>query len=188
MQSLVRKENENESDLEIARSFFYVLRYNERQGVGIVSRSGKVIARNKKATHEYQIVDTYEAGIVLTGTEIKSIRQGRVNLQDAYARIDKGEAFIIGMHISPFEQGNRFNVDPTRTRKLLLHKKQINKLIGLTKQKGLTLVPLDVHLKNGFAKISLALAKGKKLYDKRQAAAKRDADRMIQRRLKEQNR
>lgn len=152
------------------------------------TQKGKVIARNKKATHEYHIEDTYEAGLVLTGTEIKSIRQGRVNLQDSYARIDRGEAFIVGMHISPFEQGNRYNVDSTRTRKLLLHKKEISKLIGLTKQQGLTLVPLDLHLKNGFAKMTLALAKGKKLYDKRQSAAKRDADRMIERRIKEQNR
>ncbi|WP_044641231.1 SsrA-binding protein SmpB [Risungbinella massiliensis] len=152
------------------------------------AQKGKVIARNKKATHEYHIEDTYEAGLVLTGTEIKSIRQGRVNLQDSYARIDRGEAFIVGMHISPFEQGNRHNVDSTRTRKLLLHKKEISKLIGLTKQQGLTLIPLDLHLKNGFAKMSLALAKGKKLYDKRQSAAKRDADRMIERRIKEQNR
>lgn len=151
-------------------------------------KNGKVIAKNRKATHEYHIEDTYEAGIVLTGTEIKSIRQGKVNLKDAYARIDKGEAYIVGMHISPFEQGNRFNVDPTRTRKLLLHKRQIHKLLGLTKQEGFTLVPLDIHLKNGFAKITLALAKGKKLYDKREAAAKRDAERMIQRKLKEQYR
>ncbi|WP_093227124.1 SsrA-binding protein SmpB [Thermoflavimicrobium dichotomicum] len=148
----------------------------------------KVIARNKKALHDYHIEETYEAGIVLTGTEIKSIRQGRVNLKDSYARIDKGEIFIIGMHISPYEQGNRFNVDPTRTRKLLMHRKEIDKLLGMTRQKGLTLVPLDVHLRNGFAKVQLALARGKKLYDKREAMAKRDAERMIQRKLKEYNR
>ncbi|MDA8353218.1 MAG: SsrA-binding protein SmpB [Firmicutes bacterium] len=144
----------------------------------------KVVARNKKAFHDYHIEDTYEAGIVLTGTEIKSIRQGRVNLKDSYALIDKGEIYLLNMHISPFEQGNRFNPDPTRTRKLLLHKEQISKLIGLTQQKGLTLVPLDLHLRNGFAKVQLALAKGKKLHDKRQAIAKRDADREIRRELK----
>jgi SsrA-binding protein len=124
----------------------------------------------------------------LTGTEIKSIRQGRVNLQDAYARVNNGEVFVVGMHISPFEQGNRYNVDPTRTRKLLMHKKEINKLIGQTKIKGLTLIPLDLHLRDGFAKLQLALGKGKKQYDKRASAAKRDADRMIERKLKEQNR
>lgn len=146
----------------------------------------KVIARNRKATHDYHIEETFEAGIVLTGTEIKSIRQGRVNIQDSYARIENGELFIFGMHISPFEQGNRFNVDPTRTRKLLMHAKEIKYLLGKTKIKGLTLIPLDVHLRNGFAKIQLALGRGKKLYDKRAMAAKRDADREIRRRLKEQ--
>ncbi|MDN4594316.1 SsrA-binding protein SmpB [Polycladomyces subterraneus] len=145
----------------------------------------KVIARNKKATHDYHIEETLEAGIVLTGTEIKSIRQGRVNLKDSYARIKDGEVYVVNMHISPYEQGNRFNHDPTRERKLLLHKQEINKLIGLTQQKGYTLVPLDVHLRNGFAKVELALAKGKKLYDKRAAIAKRDAEREIQRQLKE---
>lgn len=144
----------------------------------------KVIARNRSARHNYHIEETYEAGIVLTGTEIKSIRQGKVNLKDSYARIDKGEVYILGMHISPFEQGNRFNHEPTRTRKLLLHKKEINKLIGLTQQKGFTLVPLDIHLRRGFAKVTLALAKGKKLHDKRAAMAKRDAQREIQRQLK----
>ncbi|KFZ40179.1 MULTISPECIES: SsrA-binding protein SmpB [Thermoactinomyces] len=147
----------------------------------------KVIAKNKKAFHDYEIKEQYEAGIVLTGTEIKSVRKGSVNLRDAYARIENGEAFVIGMHISPFEQGNRFNVDPTRTRKLLMHKKEIDKLYGLIKTKGLTLVPLDIHLRNGFAKLQLGLARGKKLYDKRATAAKRDAERMIERKLKEQN-
>jgi SsrA-binding protein len=151
------------------------------------SKGTKVIAKNKKAYHDYHIEETFEAGIVLTGTEIKSIRQGRVNLKDSYARIDKGELFIVGMHISPFEQGNRFNVDPTRTRKLLMHRKEIDKLLGQTKIKGLTLIPLDIHLRNGFAKVQLGLGRGKKLYDKRATAAKRDAERMIQRKLKEQN-
>lgn len=147
----------------------------------------KIIARNRKATHDYHIEETFEAGIVLTGTEIKSIRQGRVNIQDSYARIVNGELFIIGMHISPFEHGNRQNVDPTRTRKLLMHAKEIKQLLGKTKLKGLTLIPLDVHLRNGFAKIQLALGRGKKLYDKRATAAKRDSEREIQRRLKERN-
>lgn len=147
----------------------------------------KIIAKNKKAFHDYEIKEQYEAGIVLTGTEIKSVRRGSVNLRDAYARIDRGEVFVIGMHISPFEQGNRFNVDPTRTRKLLMHRKEIDKLYGLIKTKGLTLVPLDIHLRNGFAKLQLGLARGKKLYDKRATAAKRDAERMIERKLKEQN-
>ncbi len=154
----------------------------------MATKGNKVIARNKKATHDYHIEETFEAGIVLTGTEIKSIRQGRVNLQDSYARIDRGELYIVGMHISPFEQGNRFNVDPTRTRKLLIHKKEISKLLGQTKVKGLTIIPLDLHLHDGFAKIQLALGRGKKLFDKRATEAKRDADRMIQRKLKEQNR
>ncbi|WP_124728340.1 SsrA-binding protein SmpB [Staphylospora marina] len=147
----------------------------------------KVIAKNKKAFHDYQIEERYEAGIVLTGTEIKSIRQGRVNLKDSYARIDKGELFIIGMHISPYEQGNRFNVDPTRTRKLLMHRREIDKLHGLVQREGYTLVPLDVHLRNGFAKVELGLAKGKKLHDKRATEAKREAERMIRRELKERN-
>ncbi|TCS95731.1 SsrA-binding protein [Hazenella coriacea] len=151
------------------------------------NKGTKVIARNRKATHDYHIEETFEAGIVLTGTEIKSIRQGKVNLQDSYARIDRGELFIVGMHISPFEQGNRYNVDPTRTRKLLMRKKEIDKLLGVTKVKGLTLIPLDLHLRNGFAKVQLALGRGKKMYDKRATSAKRDADRMIQRKLKEQN-
>ncbi|MGA8942740.1 MAG: SsrA-binding protein SmpB [Thermoactinomyces sp.] len=147
----------------------------------------KVIAKNRKAFHDYEIEDQFEAGIVLTGTEIKSIRKGSVNLRDAYARIDRGEIFLLGLHISPFEQGNRFNVDPTRTRKLLMHRKEIDKLAGLIKTKGLTLIPLDIHLRNGFAKVQLGLARGKKLYDKRATAAKRDAERMIRRKLKEQN-
>ncbi|MBA4543063.1 MULTISPECIES: SsrA-binding protein SmpB [Thermoactinomyces] len=151
------------------------------------NKGTKVIAKNKKAYHDYHIEETFEAGIVLTGTEIKSIRQGRVNLKDSYARIDQGELFIIGMHISPFEQGNRFNVDPTRTRKLLMHRKEIDKLLGQTKIKGLTLIPLDIHLRNGFAKVQLGLGRGKKLYDKRATEAKRDAERMIRRKLKEQN-
>lgn len=146
----------------------------------------KIIAKNRKARHDYEIEDTFEAGIVLTGTEIKSIRQGKVNLKDSYARIDRGELFLVNMHISPFEQGNRFNVDPTRTRKLLMHRKEIDRLLGQIQIKGLSLIPLDIHLRNGFAKVQLGLGRGKKLYDKRRTAAKRDAEREIRRRVKEQ--
>ncbi|MFV9511240.1 SsrA-binding protein SmpB [Tepidibacillus sp. LV47] len=145
----------------------------------------KVVAQNKKATHDYFIEDTYEAGIVLTGTEIKSIRAGKANLKDSFARIANGEVFLYNMHISPYEQGNRFNHEPTRTRKLLLHKEEIRKLIGKTKEKGYSLIPLKLYLRNGFAKIDLALAKGKKQYDKRQAIAKRDANREMARALRE---
>ncbi|MCS1352185.1 SsrA-binding protein SmpB [Mechercharimyces sp. CAU 1602] len=151
----------------------------------MAKKGSRVIAQNRKARHDYLIEETFEAGLVLTGTEIKSIRQGRVNLKDSHALVSGGEVKLVNMHISPFEQGNRFNHDPTRTRKLLLHKKEINKLIGLIKQKGYTLIPLDLHLRNGYAKIQLALAKGKKTHDKRQAVAKRDADREIRRQLKE---
>ncbi|OUM88064.1 MAG: SsrA-binding protein [Bacillus thermozeamaize] len=146
---------------------------------------GKVIAQNRKATHDYFIEETYEAGMVLKGTEIKSIRAGRVNLKDSFARVEDGEVFLYGLHISPYEQGNRFNHDPERTRKLLLHKEEIRKLIGATKEKGYALIPLKIYIRNGFAKVELALAKGKKLYDKRQAMAKRDAQREIERAFRE---
>lgn len=145
----------------------------------------KVIAQNRRARHDYHIEDTIEAGLVLTGTEIKSIRAGRVNLKDSFARIQNGEVFLYNMHISPYEQGNRYNHDPLRTRKLLLHRREINKLIGLTKEKGYTLVPLKIYIKNGLAKLDLAIAKGKKLYDKREAMKKRDAEREAQRVLRE---
>lgn len=148
----------------------------------------KVIARNKKARHDYHIEETIEAGIALTGTEIKSIRAGKVNLKDSFARIVNGEVFLLNMHISPYEQGNRYNPDPTRTRKLLLHKEEIRKLIGQTKMKGYALIPLDLHLRNGFCKVELALAKGKKLYDKRHDMAKRDAEREMERAFKERQR
>ena len=129
----------------------------------------KTIATNKKARHEYFIEDTYEAGIVLTGTEIKSIRLGKVNIKESFAKIEQGEVILYGMHISPYEQGNRYNVDPTRERKLLLNRQEIRKLIGLTKEKGLTLVPLSLYInEDGRAKIQLGVARGKKLYDKRQ--------------------
>lgn len=147
---------------------------------------GKVLAQNKKATHDYFIEETYECGLVLTGTEIKSLRQGRANIGDAFATIRNAEAFVHNMHISPFEQGNRHNPgDPTRARKLLLKKAEINKLIGLTKQQGYTLVPLKIYVRNGYAKLLIGLGRGKKLYDKRDTAAKRDAQRDIQRALRE---
>ncbi|KAA9002380.1 SsrA-binding protein SmpB [Paenibacillus spiritus] len=147
---------------------------------------GKVLVQNKKASHDYFIEDTYEAGMVLTGTEIKSLRNGRANIGDAFATIRGGEVFVHNLHISPFEQGNRANPDdPTRTRKLLLHKGQIAKLLGQSKQEGYTIVPLKIYVRNGYAKLLLGLGKGKKQYDKRDAAAKRDAQRDIQRALRE---
>lgn len=150
----------------------------------------KLVAANKKARHDYFIDDTYEAGIVLTGTEIKSVRAGKVSIKESYAKIDgKGELIIYGMHISPYEQGNRYNVDPLRERKLLLHKKEINKLIGMMKTKGLTIVPLSVYLnEDGRAKIEIGVARGKKNYDKRDAIAARDAARKIDRAIKERSR
>ena len=144
----------------------------------------KLIAKNPTAYHNYTINQTIEAGIVLSGTEIKSIRSGKVNLKDCYAGIKQGEAFIYGMHISPYEQGNIFNKDPLRTRKLLLNRREINKLIGLTQQKGMSLIPVKLYFKNNFVKVELGIGKGKKLYDKRQDMAKKDAERKIQRTLK----
>ena len=144
---------------------------------------GKVLAQNRKASHDYIILDTIEAGMVLTGTEIKSVRKAKINLKDGYASIRNGEVFLQNVHISPFEQGNIFNHDPLRTRKLLLHKKQIKYLIEETKTTGVTLVPLKVYLKNGVAKVLIGLAKGKKSYDKRDAlkhiVMKREIDRAI---------
>ena len=140
-----------------------------------------LVANNKKARHDYFIEDVMEAGLVLTGTEIKSIRQGKVNLKESYAKIDNGEVIVLGMHISPYEQGNRFNVDPLRPRKLLLHKQEIRKLIRYTTLKGLTLVPLTMYInEKGMAKMELAVARGKKEYDKRDTIAKKDADRRMQ--------
>src|SRR5690625_1284814 len=139
----------------------------------------KVVARNRRARHEFFIEDTIEAGIVLKGTEVKSIRQGRINIKESYASIENGEAFIHGMHISPYEQGNIHNVDPVRVRKLLLHKREIRRLAQATSLKGYTLVPLSVYFKDGRVKIQLATAKGKKLYDKREDIARRDAERRM---------
>ncbi len=148
--------------------------------------SVKSVAKNKKAYHDYFIDDTYEAGISLFGTEVKSVREGRVNLKDSYVSVKTGEAFLIGTHISPYEKGNIFNRDPLRTRKLLLHRREINKLIGLTQQEGYTLIPLEVYFKGDHAKVSLGLCRGKKNYDKRDAMAERDSKRRIDRALKEQ--
>ena len=147
----------------------------------------KQIASNKKAYHDYFIDDTFEAGIELTGTEIKSIRLGNVNLKDSYASIDHGEMFINNMHISPYEKGNIFNVEPTRKRKLLVTKKEINKLLGLIKREGITLVPTELYLKGKWAKIKIGVGKGKKLYDKRPDIAKRSAEKEMAIRFKEKN-
>ena len=147
----------------------------------------KVIAENRKAFHDYYIDDRVEAGIILTGTEIKSIRNGRVNLKDSYARLDDGEVWVHQMHISPYEQGNRYNHDPLRPRKLLLHRSEINKLIGKIQQQGLTLIPIKIYLKKGMAKVELAVGQGKKNYDKRQALAEREGKRDIERALRDRN-
>lgn len=145
----------------------------------------KLVASNKKARHDYFIDDVYEAGMVLTGTEIKSVRKGKINIKESYAKLENNELLIYGMHISPYEEGNRFNVDPIRPRKLLLHKQEIRKLIGLTTLKGQTLVPLSVYInQQGLAKLQLAVARGKKNYDKREDIAKKDADRKMQKAMK----
>ncbi|MDR1013202.1 MAG: SsrA-binding protein SmpB [Lactobacillales bacterium] len=154
----------------------------------MLKEKSKLIAQNKKARHNYTIIDTLEAGIVLQGTEIKAIRNARINLKDGYARIHDGEAWLLNVHISPYDQGNIYNHDPVRTRKLLLHKKQINKLLGEMKTRGTTLVPLKVYLKNSYAKVLLGLAKGKKQYDKREDLKRRDQAREISKVLKYKNR
>lgn len=145
----------------------------------------KIVAENRRARHEYHIHETFEAGLVLTGTEIKSLRAGRANLTDSYAKIDNKELFLISAHISPYDQGNRFNHEPRRTRKLLMHRAEIMRLLGKTREKGFTLVPLKVYLTHGLAKVELALASGKDLYDKRQAAAEHDAKREVDRILRD---
>lgn len=148
------------------------------------SKGTKTISENRKARHEYFVLETYEAGIELVGTEVKSIRQGAVNLKDAWCSIDKGEIFIRGMHISPYEKGNIFNRDPMRVRRLLMHRREINKLFGTVKQDGLSLIPLSIYFKDSKVKVQVGLCKGKKLYDKRADAAKRDAKREIDRSIK----
>lgn len=139
------------------------------------------VAENRKARHEYHIEDTVEAGLVLQGTEVKSIRGRRVNLKDSFAKVEGNEVFLYSMHISPYEQGNRFNHDPLRVRKLLLNKSEIRRLVGLTREKGMALIPLRLYFRRGRVKLELALARGKKLYDKRQDLAQRDAQREMER-------
>ena len=152
------------------------------------TKGTKTIAENRQARHEYFILESYEAGIELTGTEVKSIRQGSVNLKDSWCSIENGELFIKQMHISPYEKGNIYNRDPLRVRRLLMHKAEIHRLFGKIKQDGLTLVPLSLYFKDSRVKVQLGLCKGKKLYDKRDDAARRDAKRTIDRAMKEHNR
>ena len=147
----------------------------------------KLIANNKKAYHDYFILDTYEAGIALHGTEVKSLRMGKCSIKESFIQIENGEVFIYGMHISPYEKGNIFNKDPLRVKKLLLHKTEINKLLGKTQEKGMSIVPLKVYLKGSLVKVEIGLAKGKKLYDKRQDIPKKDQKREAEREFKVRN-
>ena len=149
-----------------------------------MSEAMKLVANNKKAYHDYFIEEKYEAGIVLHGTEVKSMRMGKCSIKESFIRIENGEIFAYGMHVSPYEKGNIFNKDPLRTKKLLLHKKEIHKLMGKIAEKGYTLVPLQVYFKDGRAKVEIGLAKGKKLYDKRQDIAKKDQRREAEKELK----
>lgn len=149
--------------------------------------STKLIANNKKAYHDYFILDTYEAGIALHGTEVKSLRMGKCSVKESFIRVENGEVFIYGMHISPYEKGNIFNKDPLRVKKLLLHKTEINKLLGKTQEKGMSIVPLKVYLKGSLVKVEIGLAKGKKLYDKRQDITKKDQKREAEREFKVRN-
>ena len=151
-------------------------------------KSSKLIAENRKAYHDYYIEERMEAGLELTGTEVKSIRQGKVNLNDSYAAVQEGELWLHGMHVSPYEQGNRFNSDPIRTRRLLMHKREILRLFGNVRQEGLTLVPTKLYFKNGIVKIEISLARGKKNFDKRDSEAKKQAVREIEKRLKDRGR
>lgn len=166
----------------ISKFLVYIKEISSKEGE-IYMAGKKILATNKRARHEYFIEETYECGIELKGTEVKSIRQGKVNLSDGFASVDNSEVFLKQVHISPYEQGNIFNVDPLRVRKLLLHKHEIRKLIGATTIKGYSLIPLSLYLKNGKVKVEIALAKGKKLYDKRQDMAKKDAQRRIEREM-----
>jgi SsrA-binding protein len=141
----------------------------------------KVVARNRKARHEYDVLETFEAGLVLKGPEVKSLRDGKASFQDSFARVERGEVWLHSFHISPYEQANRFNDDPTRPRKLLLHRHEIRRLVGKVDEKGLTLVPLEIFFSRGFAKVKLALARGRKLHDKREELKRRDQDREARR-------
>lgn len=156
--------------------------------MGQTKKGIKPVAENRKARHDFFIEETIETGIVLSGTEVKSLRAGKANLRDSYADVRGGEVFLINMHISAYEQGNRFNHEPKRDRKLLLHRYEINRLMGKVQQKGMTLVPLRIYFKQGRAKVELALARGKKLYDKRQEIAARDAQREIRRAMRDRER
>lgn len=152
--------------------------------MGVAER--RLVATNRKARHDYHVEETYEAGLVLTGTEVKALREGRANLRDSFARIERGEVFLYNAHISPYSHGNRWNHEPTRTRKLLLHKDEIRRLAGKVQQQGLTLVPLELYFnERGVAKVLLALARGKKLWDKRRDIARREAEREAERAVKE---
>jgi SsrA-binding protein len=148
------------------------------------SSADRIAVQNRKARHEFHVLDTWEAGIVLQGTEVKSLREGKANLQDSFARLDRGELWLYNLHISPYEMGNRFNHDPLRPRKLLMHRRELRRLVGEVEQKGLTLVPLDIHFSNGIAKVKLALVRGKKLHDKRDALRERDDKRDVERAFK----
>lgn len=146
------------------------------------------VARNPKATHDYHILETWEAGIVLTGTEVKSLRSGKASIKEGYARLANGEVFLEGVNITPYEQGNRYNHDPVRSRKLLLHRREIERLIGAVEQKGLTLVPLELYFSSGVAKVTLALARGKKQHDRREDVRRREADREMARAMSHRSR
>lgn len=147
-------------------------------------KQNKIIAQNKKACHDYFVEETYEAGVALTGTEVKSVRAGKVNLKDSYCSFREGELFVLGFHISPYEQGNRFNADPLREKKLLLHKQELRKLFGLLTRDGYTLVPLSLYFSGSRVKMAVGLCKGKKNYDKRETIARAEADRQMERALK----
>ncbi|MGI6357949.1 MAG: SsrA-binding protein SmpB [Bacillota bacterium] len=151
-------------------------------------RGTKTLVENRRARHDYFIEETYEAGIALRGTEVKSIRAGKVNMRDSFARVEDGQLVLYNVHISPYEQGNRFNQDPLRPRVLLMHKREIARLLGLTQAKGYTLIALRLYLKDGKIKVEIGLAKGKKLYDKREAAAQRDAQREIAKAMRQRER
>ncbi|MDE7270464.1 MAG: SsrA-binding protein SmpB [Acetatifactor sp.] len=151
------------------------------------TESGKLIANNKKAYHDYFIDETYETGVALHGTEVKSMRMGKCSIKESFVRIENGEVFVYGMHVSPYEKGNLFNKDPLRVKKLLMHRYEINKLEGKIKEKGYTLVPLQVYFKKGRVKVEIGLARGKKLYDKRETIAKKDARRETEREFKVRN-
>lgn len=164
---------------------YYIIKYFQKNGgIHLKTENFKTISENRKARHEYFVLESMETGIELMGTEVKSLRLGQVNLKDSWCSIDNGELFIKGMHISPYEKGNIFNRDPMRVRKLLMHRKEINRLFGKIKQDGLTLIPLSLYFKGSIVKVQLGLCKGKKLYDKREDAARKDAKRQIERAVK----